>query len=107
MTAVMLLAVVLVSSLPCEFPAELEVADARSFATLATSFDAPAAPEAPSGTDLCVCLCMGCPGAAVEGVATSPRVSAAGILIPSSSIPPDETHTSDVLSRLFRPPRSA
>ena len=101
----MLLTAVLASSLPWELVAA-GPEDAGSFSVLATSSDDADMPQAPPATDLCHCLCMGGPGSAVEGVST-PLLTVAANVIRTGIVPPDQTHPSDVLSRLFRPPRSA
>ena len=107
MTAAMLLTAVLVSSLPWELAAQPELGDAQSLSVLASSPDDADPPQVPPATDLCFCLCMGCPGSAAEGVSTSPRLAVEVNVSRTGTALPDQTHTSDVLSRLFRPPRSA
>jgi hypothetical protein len=50
---------------------------------------------------------MGCPGSAVEASSPSLGISADINFVSLTAVPGDQTHASDVLSRLFRPPRSA
>lgn len=107
LAAAVLMTTVLVSSLPCEVDALPVSIDAPSLSILANSRDDADPPQAPPATESCFCLCVGGPGSAVEGVSTSSRLAAAVVVIRASTIPPDQTHTSEVLSRLFRPPRSA
>lgn len=104
--AALLLTAVLVSSLPWELSAELLPTDPPQMTTLdGSSSDSDSRPIPPA-TDLCFCLCMGCPGSAVEASSPSLGISA-DINFVRTAVPPDQTHASDVLSRLFRPPRSA
>ncbi len=107
LAAAVLLTTVLVSSLPCEFEALPVSVDAHSLQILANSPDEADPPLVPPATESCFCLCVGGPGSAVEGVSTFSRLAAAVVVVRTSTIPPDQTHTSEVLSRLFRPPRSA
>jgi len=102
--AALLLTAVLVSSLPWELSAELLATD--PVATLDGSSSDSDSQRLPPATDLCFCLCIGCPGSAVEGYSPS-LVFSADINFVRTAVPPDQTHASDVLSRLFRPPRSA
>ena len=106
MTVAMLMTAVLMSSLPWEFAVPPELGDAQTLPLRLSSPDHADPPQVPPATDLCFCLCMGCPGSAVDSVST-PRLAVAVKVIRTSTVPPDQTHTSDVHSRLFRPPRSA
>lgn len=107
-TAAALLAVVLLSSLPWEI-AGLSPAPGNSVAVEIMA-ECPATPDsrepAPAPDD-CPCLCIVGPAAAVEGVSATPGISALLLSVWTTSVRRDQTHTSDVLTRLFRPPRSA
>jgi len=107
MTAAALLAAVLVSSLPWEV-AGLSPATGISVAVeLACEFPAtPDAPEPAPAPDGCPCVCIVGSGAAVEGVSAYPDVPVVLDSERSHAFGRDQTHTSDVLTRLFRPPRS-
>jgi hypothetical protein len=105
--AALLLTAVLVSSLPWELSAELLRTDPPQVSTLDGSSSDSDSQRSPPATDLCFCLCMGCPGSAVEGFSPLLGISADINLVPITAVPPDQTHASDVHSRFFRPPRSA
>lgn len=107
-TAAALLTAVLVSSLPCDLAGLFQVADDTAQVTVFADSSGPGTPQdAPPVPDECICLCSGCPGSAVEALSAFATPSSALNLSTASVAPPDQTHTSDVLSRLFRPPRSA
>lgn len=108
MTAAALLATVLLSSLPWEVAGQNPPSDGAAQVEVVTDF--PAAPDSQGSApppDECPCLCIVGPGAAVEGVAASPGVSTLLRSVRTNPFQRDQTHTSDVLSRLFRPPRLA
>lgn len=105
--AALLLTAVLVSSLPWESETLPLLAGDVTAVTLAGSSSDSDTQGLPPATDLCFCLCMGCPGTAVEGFSPSHGISTSINFVPTTAVPTDQTHTSDVLSRLFRPPRSA
>ena len=108
MTAAALLAAVLVSSLPWEVaglsPAPEASVAVESIAELPATPDSPESAPAP---DECPCLCIVGQGAAVEGVSAYPGVSVVLHSAHTHAVGRDQTHSSDVLTRLFRPPRSA
>jgi hypothetical protein len=103
--AALLLTAVLASSLPWELSAEL--LSTGPVSTLDGSSSDSDSQRLPPATDLCFCLCMGCPGSAVEGYSPSLVFSSDINFVPITAVPPDQTHASDVHSRFFRPPRSA
>ena len=108
MTAVALLTAVLVSSLPWEIAGPSTSGDGLAAVEALAETPEPSdtqgsAPE----TDGCFCLCIVCPSAAVEGFSAAPGISVLPSFVRTTSAQPDQTHTSDALSRLFRPPRSA
>lgn len=105
--AALLLTAVLGSSLPWEFESLPLLASDVTAVTLDGSSSDSDTQGLPPATDLCFCLCMGCPGSAVEGFSPSPGISTSINFVRATAVPADQTHTSDVLSRLFRPPRSA
>lgn len=105
--AALLLATVLVSSLPWEFEALPLLTSDVTAVTLDGSSSDSDTEGLPPATDLCFCLCMGCPGSAGEGFSPSHSISAPANVVRTTLVPAYQPHTSDVLSRLFRPPRSA
>ena len=108
MTAAALLTAVLVSSLPWEMAGLPDVTDGLATAEArAETRDARDTQESAPTTDSCVCLCIVCPGAAVEGFWDTPGISALPSFVRTNSVQSDQTHPYEVLSRLFRPPRSA
>jgi len=105
--AALLLTAVLGSSLPWEFESLPLLASDVTAVTLDGSSSDSDTEGLPPATDLCFCLCMGCPGSAGEAFSPSHSISTNANVVRVTAVPADQTHTSDVLSRLFRPPRSA
>jgi len=105
-TAAALLAAVLVSSLPWEIAGLSPAAENSVAVEIMAEFPAtPDSRELPPAPDDCPCLCVVGPAAAVEGVSATPGISALLLSVCTNSVQRDQTHSSDVLTRLFRPPR--
>lgn len=107
MTAAVLLTFVLMSSLPWEISALTRSFDQSASAVPWTETSDRPDQQPPPTTDLCFCLCMVCPGSAISDFSSSPEIAVLLSFRQSNVIPSEQSHTSNVHSKLFRPPRSA